>query len=1034
MPLTNHNKTMFLSKFITETLPSISRVPMMRAQNYTTPEGAENAALVFSGPQFFTALIAGVLLTFAFQLLLTNLGLATLMSLNNGSSGRDNSESKTSMSKIGFYLGIATLVTVTTALFLASAFAVKLSLLASPASGAIVGLVIWATYFALMVWLSSSTIGSMVGTLLNTATAGLQTLISTVSSVIGGKVVNRQVVATAEAAAAAVKRELGSGLDPMTLKENLQDYLDIVKPPELDWNKIRGDFESLLNDRNLQEAARNGSLDNIDKSYFVNLISNRSDLSKKEVERLADQLDAVWQKTVKSSTQKNPVSELVDYIKTGSREQLLGDDLSQRIKNLLSDSGDDNQGGSAAAPGLALGLNGLIGLILGRTDLSDLDVEKIVDKIQNTAGKVGEKVTGATGQYSAVRADIENYLLNAYPWQLKRENLQREFRDLLYDREAEPAAVETELESLRRSDFVEILDRKKMLTREKISETANILNEIRLEVIRVARTAQEQQKALDSLARVENYLRTTPKSDLLTQGNLQKNLRPLLEDTETDYDHLNNRLAEVNQVFLELLLEQRQDLTPEEKSYLILEIGNLRNEILQAAQLREAEIQNRTAEQWGKINAYLKDTQPDRFTPDKIGPAMQAILGTAFAGNAARQIRQSYFKRQNLQEILIARGDLTSEQIQQILDLVESAWTEPPQQITGKVQEQYSKATSVIADYLRRTGKEELNPENIQRDLNLLLQDPSLGIKAIGGRLSRMDRDTLVQLLAQRKDLDETQINQVIDEVQANLRKLVKAPRRLARRGQAQVQDFQSAIADYLRSTDKEELNPEGIQRDLKLLLNDRRLGMQNLKERLSHFDRSTLVALLSQREDINAADVDRIIDQVMVVREQALETLQKAQYRVSSMVESVFNKIRDYLNGLERPELNYDGIQRDLRKLFDDPEAGFDALRDRFSQIDRDTLIALISSREDISPVQAERIIRSVERSRDRILQRAERLQQQTQMRLEQIKYDAQKQMEETRKAAAKAAWWLFVIALVSAIAAAFGGAVGVLNAFLII
>ncbi|MBR8829607.1 MAG: MFS transporter [Chlorogloea purpurea SAG 13.99] len=1019
-----------MSKLIIEKIPILSQVNT--TGNYTTPEGAENAALVFSGPQFFTALIAGVLLTFAFQLLLTNFGLAALMSLGNGSKTKDSHDSKTSMSKIGFYLGIATLITVSTALFLASAFAVKLSLLASPASGAIVGLVIWASYFSLMVWLSSTTLGSMVGTLLNTASAGLQTIIGTVSGVIGGKMVNRQVVATAEAAAAAVKRELGSGLDPMTLKENLQDYLDIVKPPELDWNKIRGDFESLLNDQNLQEAARNGGLDNIDKSYFVNLISDRSDLSKKEVERLADQLDAVWRKTVKQSSQKDPIGELVNYVKSGSRDQLLGEDFTEKIKNFLPKGGDDSAGG--VGQGLSLGLNGLIGLVLGRTDLSDVDVEKIVGKLQSTAGKVGEKVASASDNYSPVRADIENYLLNAYPWQLKPQNLQKEFRDLLYDREADPVAVEAELESIRRADFVGILDRKGMLTKDQTSEIANVLNDIRLEVLSVARTAQEQQKALDSLARVENYLRTAPRSDLLTKDTIGKNLRPLLEDTDTDYEHLSNRLAEINQIFLELLLDQRHDLTPEEKSYLVLEIGNIRHDILQASQLRQAEIQSKTAEQWGYIQNYLKQTNPNEFTDEKITSALQEILGGAFTGSAAKQVRQSYFQRQSLQSLLTGRQDLGAEQIQHILDRVEAAWTEPPQQITGKVQEQYSKATAVIADYLRRTGKEELNPEGIKRDLNILLQDPSLGLKAIGGRLSRMDRDTLVQLLAQRKDLDQTQINGVIDEVQGNLQALFKAPRRLARRGQVQAQDFQSAIADYLRSTDKEALNPEGIQRDLKLLLNDPRLGMQNLKERLSAFDRSTLVALLSQREDINPQDVDRIIDQVMVVREQALETLQKAQSRITGMVESVFNKIRDYLNGLERPELNYDGIQQDLRKLFDDPEAGFDALRDRFSQIDKDTLIALLSSRDDISPAQAERIVRSVERSRDRILQRAERLQQQTQMRLEQIKQDAQKQMEETRKAAAKAAWWLFVIALVSAIAAAFGGALGVLNAFLII
>jgi len=35
--------------------------------------------------------------------------------------------------------------------------------------------------------------------------------------------------------------------------------------------------------------------------------------------------------------------------------------------------------------------------------------------------------------------------------------------------------------------------------------------------------------------------------------------------------------------------------------------------------------------------------------------------------------------------------------------------------------------------------------------------------------------------------------------------------------------DFEANLENYLRNTNKEELNPEGIKRDLQLLLNDPR-------------------------------------------------------------------------------------------------------------------------------------------------------------------------------------------------------------------
>lgn len=267
-----------------------------------------------------------------------------------------------------------------------------------------------------------------------------------------------------------------------------------------------------------------------------------------------------------------------------------------------------------------------------------------------------------------------------------------------------------------------------------------------------------------------------------------------------------------------------------------------------------------------------------------------------------------------------------------------------------------------------------------------------------------MDRDTLVQLLAQRRDLSEAEANQIVDDVEFNLRSIAKAPRRLAVRTQQKVQDFKTAIADYLRATDKAELSPTGIKRDVQLLLNDPRAGAESLKERLSHFDRETLVALLSQREDISEEDVNRVVDQILEVRDNVLGQLQMVQDQIKSAIDRVLAKIKAYLNSLDRPELSYEGIKRDINVLFDDPQAGFNALKDRFSQVDRNTLIAVMSSRDDISQADAERIVSQIERTRDRALQRAERIQTEAAMRLESAKKYAASQMEETRKAAAGA------------------------------
>ncbi|MGV2830130.1 MFS transporter [Myxosarcina sp. GI1(2024)] len=1006
----------------------------------------EDAALVNSGPNFFAALVAGVMLAFAFQLLFTNLGVATVISSLGGKSDRSNHSDSESLGgtvkKISVTLGIATLISVTLALFIASILAVKLSLFESSLSGVIVGLAIWATFFSLMVWLSSTAVGSFLGSIVHTATSGLQSIIGTATAAIGAAATGNQVVNTAEAAAAAVRKELGKAIDPNEMRENVEDFLHSVRGPELDLQQIATDFEQLLDDENLQEIVNSESLSNIDLNTFVELISARSDISARDARRIATKLESVWQKTLNKlpSKSSNPLTELANYLKVATREQLTGSDLDDKLDQLIGELRRNRQAQSSGpiAQGMSMGFHSLVGLVMGRADLSDVDVDTIVDRLQSLKDELGvqtEKVAMQTGikkpSQSTIKADIENYLNNAYPWQLKPSNLNLEFRDLIYDPEADPEVIANELRKLHRSDFVELLEAKGMLTKEQIKEKANLLDAIRLEVLATAEAAAEREKTIALMAEVERYLTTVSKEELSLEK-LEINFKPILEDNNATREQIENRLRQLDRPTFERMLEIRGDLDAVEISTVSGELEIIRDRVLQEFHETLGKTQAKAERQWLKIQSYLRETGREELNPQAIERELNLLLKDPQAGASALRARLAQFDRATLVELLSRREDLSEEKIEEIIDSVENVWFQirhTPQMLAGKAQEQYARAESAIADYLRSTGKAELNPRGIKRDLALLLEDPQLGTKAIRQRLAAMDRDTLVKLLTQRNDLTEEEVNQVIDEVQENLRSLAKLPRRLAVRTQKQVTDFQTALADYLRSTDKEELNPEGIQHDVELLLNDPRAGMESLKERLAHFDRSTLVALLSQREDISEEDVNRIVDQILAVRDRALAQLQTIQSRIQSIIDRVLAKIRTYLNSLDRPELNYEGVERDIRILFDDPQAGFEALKDRFSQIDRDTLVAVMSSRDDISRTDAERIVGRIERTRDRALQRAERIQYEAQRRLELAKIQAQQQVEHSRKAAAAASWWLFFTALVSGIAAAVGGGLGVVG-----
>lgn len=1027
-----------------KTLFWLAQVEVDRGVN--TPE---DAALVYSGPRLYFALIAGVLLAFAIQLLLTNLSVAagiTYLGRQSDSDSDANDESSSlggTIRKIGTAVGIWTLITVSVALFIACLLAVQLSLIDNSGLGAIVGLVIWAAYFGLLVWVSSTTVGSLVGSVVNTATSGFQAIMGTATAALGAKAVNDQVVRTAREAANAVGRELGSAVDPMSIRENIEDYLDMLRPPELDMSKIRGEFENLINDPQLKAIAGTQDLRNIDRQKFVELVSSRTDLSKRDMNRIVDQLESVWKQVVdRQAPQQDRMGELIEYLKSVQPGQTKSDELNQKLDQLMaemrSSKDADQTTPSPIQNTLQQGLNALMGMVMGRSDLSDLDVKTIFqslstakDKVTQQADKVAEQagIKSAEVPYSTIRADVENYLVNTYSWQMKPEKIAQEFRDVLYDPAADPGTVRRQLEQLSKNDFVQLLQQRGVLTQDQIQQIADQLEGIQQDVLTTVVAVEAKEAAQDLQRRVESYLLVTNKADLNSQG-IQQNFKPLLEDPEADHETLSLRLAQLDRASMRQVLLQRNDITPAEAEAILDQLEEVPNQVLVESQgvAEQAKYQAETL--WLNLESYLRNTGKDELNPEGIKADLTKLLDDPQAGAGAIQARLSRFDRDTLVQLLNQRQDLNEEQINQVLAQVDQGWNSirnAPQKVVDKAKEQYDSVTTTITDYLRNTGKEELNPQGIQRDLAKLFENPKEGTLALRRRLSQVDRDTLVKLLSQRQDLSEEQVNQVINQVQTSIADIVKLPRRFAARTQARVQNFQATFEDYLQNTGKEELNPQGIKRDLQLLLNDPRAGVESLSDRLSHFDRSTVITLLQARGDMSEEEATRIVDQVLSVREQFVEQVRAIQRRIQDVVDGVFARVRNYLNALDRPELNYDGIKRDVRKLFDDPQAGFDAIRDRLGSFNRDTLVALMSSREDISEADANRIIDQIEGARGNVLQRAERIQQEAQRRLEDVKRQAQQQAEETRKAAAVAAWWLFATALVSGVCSAIAGAIAV-------
>lgn len=976
-----------------EMIQPILKLPL--AQVNTPAE--QFAPMFLSGSQFFIALIAGVAMAFAFQFILSNFSIATGISAGINPADTDADGWGKKLRRIEAKVGSATIFIVNTALFVACFLAVKLTLIHDASVGAIVAVVIWSVYFLLLLWASSQAIGSLVGAVGNTAGSGIQGVMAIMGTALGGRAASSQITNTVEASVDAVSKELQSALSSDRLRENLENYISKLQLPQPNAKDVPNQALSLLSNSNLLPV---GS------------------------------------------------SELVDLLKSATSEDLTSGRLRERLTEVLGlkQAGNGNgqsdgesqtkQGVGLRERTLQIGMDALIATLVRRGGLSGLNTEILTKPLSSIGQQIGDQANRVAQQVSSqspalvIRSDIENYLLNSPGWYLRPESLDRGFREVLFDPDADAALVQQQLESINRTYFVEVLNRREGVNPDQINDIADELELIRREVLDNVRAAAEQERLQALRHQVETYLSAAPK-EALNSDSIQQDFTALLADPDTTYETLGNRLLQFDRnTLMQMLLAGRQDLNPEETERILNDLEGARDRFLNQSQETWNQLQTQASEFRQQVESYLRETNPAELSAESIQQTLQTLLTAPDAGMIAARLGLGQIDRNALEQILAERQDLNSDQVNQLIHQVETIRDQilhTPQELAEQAKEQVDQVTNQIAEYLRNIKLEELNPEGIQRDLQQLLHDPKTGFSALGRRLPHIDRDTLVKLLSQRGDLSEEQVNQTIDQVLDTLRTIVRTPRQVAVRTRDRIQDFPTDLADYLRNTNREELNPDGIKRDLQRLIQQPKAGAEQLGDRLAQIDRGTLVALLSQREDISEEEANRIVDQVVhqveSIRDQVVNQAQAVKDQVQTTANKAVDNVRSYLNELERPELNYEGIQRDVRKLFDDPEAGLEALRDRLGQFDRGTLVALLSSRSDISEEQANKIVDQIETARDSVLDRAERLQAKAEARIKALKHQAKEQAEEVQKTAASAAWWVFGTAITSVATAAIAG-----------
>lgn len=362
----------------------------------------------------------------------------------------------------------------------------------------------------------------------------------------------------------------------------------------------------------------------------------------------------------------------------------------------------------------------------------------------------------------------------------------------------------------------------------------------------------------------------------------------------------------------------------------------------------------------------------------------------------------------------------------------------------------------VLDRYVKRLSEPSFTPADVRKEIEKILENAELrsvaiaegpGAFAIDQTLSEFEvhhgfdahkRESLrrgisdaINVVKEERESPKSEVDSAID-----------AALRLTGLERREAQQMRQRLEGYLRQTGSPQLDPDAIKSDISRLISDPSAGREALAARLRSIDRETVTTLLSQRTDLTAEQASRLVDTVMgavhSVREQAFgdsmdmeHQSERARQLVAERRHELKARMRHYLESLDKPALDYDGLEHDLRQIFGsgDTREGWESLKARLETMDRDTIVEIVSSYPSIDEQQAERIVASIEKARDKSQSRLSQAKLRAERKLKEAKIEARKAAEKSREVAATAAWWAVASAVASGFAAALGGVVAVVT-----
>ncbi len=470
---------------------------------------------------FVIAVIAGVLLAFAFQYLLTNLGVAmgitaigdvrekgmntqsTAPRSNSTSSSNNNSSPGSMGKKVSSAFGVYLTVSMAIALFFASLIAVKLSLIADNTIGFTLGLVIWAGYLLLALIVDSKIISSLTGSIFSSVKEVLRAGTSAVGSAFSSSK-KSEVEKMARKTVEGLHEEVRQEFDTKKIKKKLKKYANELEPKNK-MDNVEKHLAALIKQLKVREEYDLEDSETVKQLFFeetdahsITSKKNKKKMKKafekaKEIEKndgsKAHKAMAAIDELAPDGEARKYRKKVEQYLRETDEEELQPDKLKEDLNKILNNP--------KAGPDVVKERIGKIdrstlkSLLTNKEGIDDQKAEKYLNKGQEVLNKIESKASKSSSGNKAsdkktkksAKQSIKHWLDRMNESELKYNNLKHEAKQIMDDPKTAPSVLKNQLKQMDHESMVALMSNNKKLSTQQAEKMVGKIEQGRDEII-----------------------------------------------------------------------------------------------------------------------------------------------------------------------------------------------------------------------------------------------------------------------------------------------------------------------------------------------------------------------------------------------------------------------------------------------------------------------------------------------------------------------------------------------------------------------